>query len=73
MIKHAPTVFKPIGAHFTRQGLRLVVVKRPEGLPPVAACRDCFYSNFCSSRLQCSSFEREDGQSVWFVKEDENK
>lgn len=72
MIRHLPTVFKPVGAIIERQGVRLRVVKRPEGLKPSEACGGCFYGDVCTSRLACSSFDRKDGVSVWFQKVDDN-
>jgi len=63
-----PSHFKPIGKPFKRMGVQLVAVARPEGLLPRDACRGCHFQDYCSHRLACSSFDRKDGQSVWFQK-----
>lgn len=73
---HLPSVFKSIGKPFTRQGVLLVAVRRPEMLHHREACRGCFFKDVgCStSLLACSSFDRRDGVSVWFQAiEDTNK
>lgn len=63
-----PTVFKPIGEPFKRQGTMLVAIKRPDVLPR-DACKGCFFVRACndSNSLACSSFDRYDKTSVWFV------
>ena len=72
-----PTLFRPVGAVLVRQGVKLVVVKRPADLKIKDACRDCFFSDkscsWSNNHLQCSKFDRRDQQSVWFVKVDTNQ
>lgn len=63
-----PTVFKPIGQPFKRVGKMLVAIKRPDVLPK-DACKGCYFVNACNATntLACSSFDRYDKTSVWFV------
>lgn len=71
-MKKAPDTFKEIGFPFTRGGVKLVAVRRPGGLKPKDACKGCYFCDTCNfgNKLACSSFDRVDGISVWFVKED---
>jgi len=69
-----PMVFIEIGDLVEHYGHVYRCVERPKGIEVCMACsgcdfdrkhRQCFFAN-----LQCSSFDRRDRKSVWFVEED---
>lgn len=63
-----PRRFTPVGGVFRVGDAEYVVVPRRGGIRPYEACRGCHFSTgYCPSQ-QCSSFDREDGRSVWFVR-----
>ena len=74
----APTRYIPVGEEFTRYGIRLRCVPRPRNLTPADACKGCWFSKGRRSvpgegyimtncnDIQCSCFDRMDGNFVWF-------
>ena len=68
------TRFLPVGYTLTRRGITLVVKERPAAatLEPRDACSGCFFDSLpsCTTRLQCSKYDRRDHTAVWFVRED---
>lgn len=66
-----PTEFVPIGGTAVVGGIRYVCVERPRNLEVCMACSGCDFNKrgrkCLFSNLQCSSFDREDRKSVWFV------
>ncbi len=62
----APRGFVPVGGTFTYGGQTVVVKKRPSGIEPCSACVGCAFSRGGCPNVQCSSFDRIDGTSVWF-------
>ena len=70
-----PTRFVGIGECLVRYSRTLVCIRRPEGLVPSDACSGCWFrQNLKMGRvitncndIQCSCFDREDGEDVWFV------
>ena len=73
-----PTRYVPVGSEFTRYGVRLVCVKRPQVGSVSAACKGCWFSRgrkviggetvmLNCNDIQCSKWDRMDGRNVWFV------
>lgn len=63
-----PRRYVPVGSVFRCGDAEYQVVLRDRVRRASDACRGCaFASGFCPS-VQCSSFDREDGQMVWFVR-----
>lgn len=72
-----PTRFVPVGKTLNRYGRVFKCVLRPDVsvLDPCEACRGCWFSRThrddrltsnCNA-IQCSSWDRKDGENVWFV------
>lgn len=76
-----PTRFVPVGGKISRYGFTLTAVLRPPvaKLLPCEACSGCWFAKGrvsdelitnCSD-IQCSRWDRMDGQNVWFKLEGE--
>jgi len=63
----APVMFTPVGAIFS-VGERCFEVKRRPRVMPCEACLGCAFADSNCPSQACSSFDRADGVSVWFVK-----
>ncbi len=71
-----PTRYVRLGDEFERYGVTLVCVRRKRGVFPADACRGCWFRRSrrpgsevvinCND-IQCSSWDRMDGENVWFV------
>lgn len=69
-----PTRFIPLGDGLLRYGRVLECVRRPKDLNWREACRGCWLSRGirdgvpvnCED-IQCSKWDRRDGEDVWFV------
>ena len=73
--KVLPTRFVGVGEEMMRYSRKMLCVRRPHGLIPSEACSGCWFRNHlrigkvitnCSD-IQCSSFDRPDGENVWFI------
>ena len=72
-----PTRYVELGGEFTRYGVELVCVRRPK-VSVSGACNGCWFSKGrkvidgkvvtvnCND-IACSSWDRMDGNNVWFV------
>ena len=61
-----------VGAEISINGVRLRCIERPSvsSICVSEACSGCYFSqeNKTCPPSQCSSFGRQDGKNVWFVK-----
>jgi len=65
-----PRKFYPVGGTFVYAGARYAVMARPD-TKLRDACVGCAFARInCPTKIACSSFDREDRVSVWFVCED---
>ena len=57
-----------IGKSLVIGGHSYLVIERPSGLCPRAACEGCaFRMKTCPAGWGCSAFDRVDGKFIWFV------
>lgn len=79
-----PTRYVALGGEFSRYGVRLVCIKRPRVECVSAACKGCWFSRgrrvigdetvmLNCNDIACSSWDRMDGQNVWFVEKGPDK
>lgn len=75
-----PTRYVALGDEFTRYGIRLKCVRRSRVESVSGACKGCWFSRgrkFINGEfvmvncndIACSSWDRMDGNNVWFVEE----